>query len=154
MAEESGGFWLGGRRFRSCPIWRWIFWLQGGRDFGSAVGDFGAAASAWRWIFWRLWRQNFCWGSAVLALDFFAAESDELWLAMVLALQLVPVLVGGGCGFFGGCGEKWGLAKREAVSHWCRECDFFPGGRFRRWLLAPVSVEVAVERWRTGGVAQ
>jgi hypothetical protein len=80
MAEESGGFWLGGRRFRSCPIWRWIFWLQGVRDFGSAGGDFGAAASAWRWIFWRLWRQNFCWGSAVLALDFFAAESDELWL--------------------------------------------------------------------------
>ena len=77
----------------------------------------------------------------------------------VSALPLVPVLVGGGCEFFGGCGEKWVLAKREAVSHWiflaaAESGKFCLGGRFRRWLLAPVSVEAAAERWRTGGVAQ
>ena len=55
--------------------------------------------------------------------------------AMVSALLLVPVLVGGGCGFFGGCGEKWGLAKREAVSHWiflaaAESVIFFRAGGF------------------------
>ena len=63
----------------------------------------------------------------------------------VSALLLVPVLVGGGYGFFGGCVEKWVLAKREAVlaldlPGGCRECGFCLGGRFRCWLLVPVSV--------------
>ena len=79
--------------------------------------------------------------------------------AMVSALLMVPFLVGSGCGFFGGCGEKWVLAKREAVSALdfpggCRECGFCLGGRFRRWLLVHVSVEADAERWRTRGVAQ
>ena len=82
---------------------------------------------------------------------------------MVSALLLVPVLVGGGCGFFGGCGEKWVLAKREAVSALdfpggCGECGFFLGEWFQRcrwclfWLEVDANSLAAAEKsgfWRS-----
>jgi len=117
-AARSEGFWLGGWRFRRCCRSLEVDSLAAvEREFWLGIGGFGAGFFAVRRV------------TRILA-----------GRAMVSALPLVLVLVGGGCEFFGGCGEKWVLAKREAVSALdfpvgFRECGFCLGGRFWCWRL-------------------